>query len=140
VQLTVQAFHHEEPALREVLRREPALVAERERLRSGAAQSQRLQVGQAVAQLLEYLQEEDGQVVLDRLAPLALAVSDGERNGTQQLLNAAFLVERKNRPEFDRAVGEVGAALEDRVRLRYVGPQPPYSFLQPVRDGELAWD
>jgi hypothetical protein len=140
VQLTVQAFHHEEPALKEVLRRQPALMAERERLRSGAvAQSQRMQVGQAVAELLEYLQEEDGQVVLDRLAPLALAVSDGERNGTHQLLNAAFLIERKSRPDFDKAVGELSAELEERVRLRYVGPQPPYSFLEPVRNGELAW-
>jgi hypothetical protein len=140
VQLTVQAFHHEEPALREVLRRQPALMAERDRLRSGAAaQSQRLQLGQAVAELLEYLQEEDAQVVLDRLGPLAVAVSDGEHNGTHQLLNAAFLIERKSRPDFDKAVAEIGARLEDRVRLRYVGPQPPYSFIEPVRNGELAW-
>jgi hypothetical protein len=141
VQLTVQAFHHEEPALKEVLRREPALVAERDRLRSAApAPSHRMQVGQAVAQLLEHLQEEDGQVVLDHLAPLAVAVSEGERNGTHQLLNAAFLVERESRPAFDKAVAEAAAALEERVRLRYVGPQPPYSFLEPVRNGELAWD
>jgi PAS domain-containing protein len=140
VQLTVQAFHHEEPALKEVLRRAPALVAERDRLRSGTtAQAHRVQVGQAVAELLEYLQEEDGQVVLDHLAPLALAVSDGERNGTHQLLNAAFLVDRAARPAFDKAVAEVATLLEERVRLRYVGPQPPYSFLEPVRNGELAW-
>jgi hypothetical protein len=140
VQLTVQAFHHEEPALREVLRREPALMAERERLRTGVpAQGHRMQVGQAVAQLLEYLQEEDSQVVLDRLAPLAMAVSEGERNGTHQLLNAAFLIERHARPAFDQAVAELSGDLDERVRLRYVGPQPPYSFLEPVRNGELSW-
>jgi len=140
VQLTVRAFHQEEPALKEVLRREPSLRAERERLRSGSApQSHRVEVGQAVAELLEYLQEEDGQLVLDRLGPLALAVSDGERSGAHQVLNAAFLVERKNQPAFDAAVADLGTVLGDPVRLRYIGPQPPYSFLEPVRNGELSW-
>jgi hypothetical protein len=137
VQLTVQAFHHEEPALKEVLRREPGLAVQREI--GVPAQSHRLQVGQAVAELLGYLQEEDRQVVLDRLAPLAVAVAEGERNGTYQLLNDAFLVERQFRSAFDAAVGRLSEEVQERVRLRYVGPQPPYSFLEPVRNGELAW-
>jgi hypothetical protein len=142
VQLTVQAFHHEEPALREVLRRDPALVAERDRLRSMGgpmAQQREVQLGQAVAQLVEYLQEEDRQVLLDRLAPRAEAVSENEPNALHQLLNAAFLVPRAEQHLFDEEVAALAEELQERVRIRYVGPQPPYAFLEPVRSGELTW-
>ena len=143
VQVTVQAFHHEEPALREVLRREPGLVEEREWLRShpGAAnQPRQVALGQAVAEVLEELEEEDRTWILDRLAPLAQAVAEGEVAGGHQLLNAAFLVERNGLDGFGKQVAACAEEVEERVRLRYVGPQPPYSFLEPVRNGELVWD
>ena len=38
------------------------------------------------------------------------------------------------------AVGLLRSENEDRMRLRYVGPQPPYSFLEPMKTGELSWD
>jgi hypothetical protein len=48
-------------------------------------------------------------------------------------VNAAFLVERERIDEFSRAVTELGHELAGRVKLRYVGPLPPYSFT-----GEIA--
>ena len=141
VQVTVQAFHHEEPALREVLRREPRLQHEREELRAARVQDQGRQValGQAVADLLEYLQEEDHELLLTVLEPYALAIADNERNGVHQVLNAAFLVQRERQSTFDQAVASLGDETAERLRLRYVGPQPPYAFLDAARAGELAW-
>lgn len=143
VQLTVQAFHHEEQALREVLVRDPGIREEREwqAAHPGAAtQSQQVALGQAVAEVLEELEEEDRVVLLDRLAPLAVAVSEGETHAAHQLLNAAFLVERGSMDAFGKEVAALGDEVEERIRLRFVGPQPPYSFLEPVRNGELVWD
>ena len=142
VQLTVQGVHHEEPALREVLRRSPALMSERERLRGlpeDLDQEHQLRLGQAVEAALLELQAEDREMILDRLAPMALAVADNDTPGAHEVINAAFLVERDSRETFDVAVGELRRDVEARIRLRYVGPQPPYSFLDAAQAGELAW-
>lgn len=143
VQVTVQAFHHEEPALREVLRRHPELVEARERLKTlpkAASQGQQIELGQAVSAALEDLQEEDRLRILDRLAPLSRAVAENDKGGVHEVAHIAFLVERDGRAAFDEAVGALREETQDRVRLRYVGPQPPYSFLEAAQGGELVWD
>jgi hypothetical protein len=143
VQLTVQAFHHEEPVLREVLRRHPDLVAARDQMKAfpeAATPARQMELGQAVASALEELEEEDRLMMLDRLAPLSRAVAENDAGGSHEILHAAFLVERDARTGFDEAVGLLRSENEERMRIRYVGPQPPYSFLEPMRTGELAWD
>lgn len=141
VQLTVQAFHHEEPALREVMHRDPDLVTLRaEALSFPESQPRQVRLGQAVADALGALQEEDRTVILDRLAPLARAVAENDTKGAHEIVHVAFLVERGSRQAFDEAVGALREEMRDRVRLRYVGPQPPYSFLEAIQSGELAWD
>ncbi len=143
VQLTVQVFHHEEPALREVLQRHPDLLAEREQLKAfpeAATQARQVELGQAVASALEDIEEEDRQLVLERLAPLSRAVAENDAAGAHEVVHAAFLVERGMWSMFDEAVGALRQETEQRMRIRYVGPQPPYSFLEPMRTGELSWD
>jgi hypothetical protein len=140
IQLTVQAFHHEEPALREVLRRSPGLMAAREQMRTApdtVSPAQQMDLGQGVASALEELQDEDRQMLLDRLAPLARAVAENDANGQHEVMHAAFLVERYARPDFDEAIGQLRQETEERMRLRYVGPQPPYNFLEAMRSGTL---
>jgi len=142
VQVTVQAFQEEDPALREVLRRDPALTEEREALRlvpEPARQAREVELGQAVAGGLQQLEEEDRAMLLDRLAPLAGAVAESDPAALHQVLNAAFLVERAHRGAFDAEVTAISEETAEWLRLRYVGPQPPYSFLEPVRNGELVW-
>jgi hypothetical protein len=143
VQLTVQVFQHEEPALREILRRHPRLMAAREEMKAfpeTATQARQMELGEAVASALEELHLEDRQVVLDRLAPLSRAISENDAGGAHEVMHAAFLVERSAWAVFDEAVAELRQQNEERLRVRYVGPQPPYSFLEPMRNGELAWD
>ena len=105
-----------------------------------ATQARQVDLGQAVASSLEELQEEDRLMLLDRLAPLSRAVAENDANGAHEILHAAFLVERAERESFDEAVGLLRSENEERMRLRYVGPQPPYSFLEPMKTGELSWD
>jgi hypothetical protein len=142
VQLSVQAFHHEEPALREVLRRHPELVRLREQIAGlppEATQAQQIQLGEAVASELQRLQDEDAAFLMDHLAPHAVEVAEEEAHGQHQILHAAFLVRRDLRKEFDEAVGTLRAQVEQSIRLRYVGPQPPYSFLDTENAGERKW-
>jgi hypothetical protein len=142
VQVSVQAFQDEAAALREVLRRDPSLVAARDELRGlppALAQSGQVQLGQAVAGALEALQDEVREELLERLTPHARAVAELDAGGEYQVLNAALLVDRDQREQLDEAVTRLRSDAGSRLRIRYVGPQPPYAFLEAVREGELVW-
>ena len=139
-QVTVQVFLEEPAALREVVHRDPTL----EPLRAAAAAPDsdvgtQVRLGQEVARGLEELAGEWRTTVLDRLAPLSRAVAEVDPAGQTEVIHVALLVERADRVQVDEAVGELRRDGEGLVRVRYVGPQPPYSFLEPARSGELSW-
>jgi hypothetical protein len=48
------------------------------------------------------------------------------------IVNAAFLVDRSREPEFDQAVRELDDQLGQRIAIKYIGPVPPYNFINIV--------
>lgn len=141
-QVTVQAFHHEQAILREALRRNPELVAARsmtDALPVDGTRPEQVELGRAVAAALEDLEEEDRVAILERLCPYAVDVSEHESRGEHEVVHAAFLVKRAERSVFDATVADLRREQEDRLRIRYVGPQPPYAFLEAASTGDLAW-
>ena len=131
VQLTVKGFFEEEALMRGVVESSPAIARLRERVRDvpeAAAYYERIELGRLVAGEVERARERDTGRVLARLGPLAVAASSEPPATIDGAVNTAFLVERERIDDFSQAVGELGRELEGRVRLRYVGPLPPYSF------------
>jgi hypothetical protein len=143
VQLTVKGFFDEESLMRGVVARSPAVARLRERVRGlpeAAAYYDRIQLGQLVAAEVERARERDTALVLERLEPLAIAAMREPPATPDAAVNAAFLVERDRVDEFSAAVGELGRELAGRVRLRYVGPLPAYSFADDgTTSGTGAW-
>jgi hypothetical protein len=141
VQLTVKVVYREDDALREVLRRSPQLLRTRERLASlppDAAHFQRAEFGQAVATELERMGNRDGADILAALVPLALAHAEGRHVSAYHILNSSFLVRRDGRTHFDEAVGAVAQQWNELATVRYLGPQPPYGFVD-LELGDPAW-
>jgi hypothetical protein len=136
VQLMVSGRYDEEAALREVVRRDPGLAAMRG---SGDDVQSKMQLGEAVAAGLEQLRAADSDLLVQRLSPLARAVAFTETRDAYSLTGVALLIERTSRDALDRAVSALGEEVADRVQLRYVGPQPPYAFLESVETEEQAW-
>jgi len=69
------------------------------------------------------------------LQPLRHLSSDSCLNttyGDDMLMNAAFLVDRAWEKEFDREVEERTTRYKDRIEFKYIGPAPPYSFVNIV--------
>ena len=131
VQLTVKGFFEEESLMRGVVEASPEIARLREHVRSvpeAAAYYERIQLGQMVAGEVERARERDTETVLARLEPLAVATNVEPLARIDAAVNAAFLVERERVEEFSSAVTELGHELAGRVKLRYVGPLPPYSF------------
>ena len=69
------------------------------------------------------------------LGPLRRISSDfclNKAYGDDMLMNAAFLVDRAREMEFDSQVERLASEHGHRIELKYVGPAPPYSFVNIV--------
>jgi hypothetical protein len=74
----------------------------------------------------------EAEGLLDPLKKISLDVRFNRTHGDDMICNAAFLVDRRWEKEFDVRVDELMAAHGDRVKFVYVGPAPPYSFVNIV--------
>lgn len=139
VQLTVQVAYDEEAALREVLHRDRDLADLREAVAADPDATAQLRLGEAVAGSLALLQQESADLVVDRLRPHVQAMVLNETRGAYDVANVALLVDRRRRQDLDTAVGDLERELDGRMTVRYVGPQPPYAFLDSVVTEEQSW-
>jgi hypothetical protein len=138
IQVTVHATYEEDAALREVLRRDPALAELRDAA-AGADTEAQVRLGEAVAGALAALREGAADMVVDWLRPYALATAVNEVRGAYDVANVSLLVRRSDRTRVDAAVGDLDRQLRGEMMLRYVGPQPPYAFLDHVVAEDRSW-
>jgi hypothetical protein len=131
VELRLRAVFEEAAVLAEVVHEDREIGALRDALRGrdeSATYYDRIRLGEMVAVAVARKCQAEGQEILGQLAPLALAVDVGEVGHDRVALNASFLVRRDRMADFDEAVNEVGRKREGRLRLKYTGPLPAYSF------------
>jgi Gas vesicle synthesis protein GvpL/GvpF len=89
---------------------------------------------------VERSRERDAHEIVERLRPLALAARLEGASTADTAVNAAFLVEESDIQAFSQAVSALGRELAGRIRLRFVGPLPPYSFTgEDTASGAKAW-
>ena len=138
IQVTVSATYDEAAALREVLQRDPGLAELRESTDPDDAAGQ-LRLGEAVSRALETLRASAADMVVEWLRPYALATSINEVRGAYDVANVALLVRRADRVRVDAAVADLDRQVSGQMSLRYVGPQPPYAFLDHVVIEERSW-
>src|SRR2546423_7559071 len=101
-----------------------------------ATQYERIQLGERVAAALQRKSEAEAASLLDALEPLAVETRVNENQIDLMLLNAAFLVDKSQEQAFDATVQALGEGQAGRQIFQYVGPLPPYNFV----DLELRWE
>ena len=89
----------------------------------------RITLGQLTEADIELKSSWESDALLDVLEPIAAEVLVSPNLTETMVLNAAFLVERSREAQFDRAVEAVAQANAQRLVFSYVGPLPPYSFI-----------
>ena len=130
-QLNVTGRYEEERLLHEVVRRSPEVAALRERVRSvprEAGYYDRIRLGELVAAEIARCREQDASAALERLERIAVAARAEEPRTADAAFNLSFLVERARIDAFSAAVAVLQEQFGERIRIRYVGPLPPYSF------------
>ena len=140
VQLTVKAYHVEEQALKDLLRERPEIGRLRDQAAAGpASYHSQLRLGETIAVGLEELASADASMLNEELSEFAERIVLGDVTGKNQVLDAALLVQRAARGRIDEGIARLSGTLPDRLRLRYIGPQPPYSFVDDELAGEPVW-
>ena len=131
VQLTVKGDFDTEQLLRGVVEASPSVARLRERVNrvpEAAAYYDRIRLGQMIADDVERARARCAERVMERLQPLAVAAAVERLSSMDAAVNAAFLVEPTRQAAFEAAVIELEREFAGGVRLRCIGPLPPYSF------------
>src|ERR671912_1987750 len=130
-QFTLTGRYEQDAVLREVLESDEEIRALREKVRElpeDASYYDRVRLGELIVQALEQRRGVEGAGIIETLEPFAGATVPNQLGTPEDVVNAAFLVERERQEEFENAVEGVGEELAGRVRLRLLGPVAPYDF------------
>ncbi len=95
-----------------------------------------IEVGHVVKEALEQKNNFMAETLLQGLSPLAAEYKKNNVLGDMNILNACFLVDEKQQGKFDEAVNTVVSHHENQIQFRYVGPTPPFNFIEIV----IRWD
>lgn len=139
VELGVKAFWYEEAIFREIVEERPPIRHLRDSLMGRSAEEtyyERIRLGEMIEAALSKKRDEDSEKILERLRPLVYKTRAHKAITDKMVLNAAFLVNRDRESEFDQAIEELDTEMSKRLMFKYVGPVPPYNFVNIT----IHWD
>ena len=131
VQFTLTGRYEQDAILREVVAGDDDIRARSDTVRElpeDASYFERVRLGELIVQALDGRRRIEGERIVERLRPFAVTTTSNPLTAPDDVVNEAFLVERKQQQKFDDAVEEIGQELVGRVRLRLLGPVAPYDF------------
>jgi hypothetical protein len=132
VELEVKVFWEKERLFAEIVEENDQVRALRDTiplLPDDEAAVERITLGQLTETEIELKSTWEADAVLNALEPIAVEVLVSPNLSDTMLLNAAFLVGGAREEEFDGAVAALAEAHVGRLVFNYVGPLPPYSFI-----------
>ncbi|MBI3976773.1 MAG: GvpL/GvpF family gas vesicle protein [Chloroflexi bacterium] len=135
VELGLKVFWNRERVFAEIAAESTQVRALRDAIAGRSPEEthyQRIQLGQLIEEAIVRKRDRDAEAILDALRPLAFETKTNKILTDMMILNAAFLVDRAHDPTFDAAVNVLDAAQQGRLILKYVGPVPPYNFVNVV--------
>ena len=89
----------------------------------------KIAIGEIVQSALEAKKNKEGEEILSVLRKISIDYRTNMTYGDRMLLNAAFLVDKGREKEFDSRMDELATKHEGRIKFSYVGPAPPYNFV-----------
>lgn len=132
IEVGLKAQWYEGAIFPEVLVENPAIRSLRDKLSGLPAERthfDRVRLGEQIALAVERKRTSDEQLILDRLRSFVHMTRLNKPIGDRMVINAAFLVDRQVERDFDEAVRRMDEDLGARFQFKYVGPVPPYNFV-----------
>jgi hypothetical protein len=135
VEMGLKAFWYEEVIFKEIVEQSPAIRQLRDRLVGRTPEQtyyERIRLGELIAANMDQRRDDDAESILERLRPFVHKTVLNKTISDRMVLNAAFLVDRTREPGLDEALQALDALMSKRVMFKYVGPVPPYNFVNIV--------
>jgi len=92
----------------------------------------KISLGKMVKKVLERKKADEARAVVNMFKRTAIDVKTNDVFGDNMFLNAAFLIDRTREKEFDFLVEDLVKKYDDRVKFKYIGPAPPFNFVNIV--------
>ena len=92
----------------------------------------KIALGKAVKEALDKKKADEAWEILNKFKRTYVDVKENDRVGDSMVLNAAFLIDRIREKEFDFLVEDLVKKHEDRMAFKYIGPAPPFNFVNIV--------
>ncbi len=92
----------------------------------------KIAVGKVVKEALDAKKEGEAKKIMNTFKRAAVDVRTNGLFGDNMFLNSAFLVDRSHEKEFDYMVEDLVEKYKDRVNFKYIGPAPPFNFVNIV--------
>lgn len=140
LEMGLKAFWRDEKTVfNEIIAEHPEIRRRRDRLVGTPPEIARFEGVDLGKMVKEALDEKRSQEAARLLAPLQLLAERVRENASpadRMVFNAAFLIEAARSSEFDQAVERLHEASGHRMGFKYVGPTPPYNFVDIVVNWE----
>jgi len=91
-----------------------------------------IEVGHLVQSAVEGKNKVTANAMMSKLEAFSPKSKQNKTLGDAMVLNAAFLVDQKKQPAFDQAIEALDIEYGDQLLLKYVGPVPPFNFVEIV--------
>ena len=133
-ELGLKVYWKKERLFEDILKESPPIRHFRDRLlRTGqATHHQRMELGTMVQEAIEEKRDADARRLALALGLLAERYETNKVLMDLMLLNASFLVQKSQVERFDREVDELDEEYGERMKFNYVGPVPPFDFVELV--------
>lgn len=137
IELGLKVFWKKEKLFGELAEGWDDIRALRDRMAAqGLSHNEQIQLGQLVEQAMVQLRSRDAEQFVKDLEPLSVEMKTNDLLTDMMVLNTAFLVEKENESSFDAAVNAIAERSGDRLAIKYVGPLPPFDFVDPGWEGD----
>lgn len=133
IQVELKAFWNQEAMIKEIQGENERLTKLKAKINAASsaveAQSLLVEVGKKVEQITQDWRNKYAQRVYTTLKGLAVEAQLNDPKEVKNILNASFLIERSKESEFKEEVYRLDSQYQGKVNFKYVGPLPPYSFV-----------
>ena len=99
---------------------------------SNQAYPNKITLGKMVQSALLAKRKSEGEKILNIFKKISVDFRTNKIYGDNMILNATFLIDRSREKEFDNQVDELTLKYGKRIKFNYVGPAPPFNFVNIV--------
>jgi hypothetical protein len=135
VEVQVKATYVEASVVAAIVEGDRAIA----RLRSRKDLESQVELGRRFADALDRKRNADGGAIVKRLSGSSSEYELGDAPGDYGVVNVSFLIDRDEIERFDEVVERLRSDVSEMMTVRYLGPLPPYSFVDTSALRTATW-